>query len=125
MSFDLGVWHSDAPLSDQEAGEIYVRLCEHWPFLGGESRFVAAFYDELTERWPEIDAVPDEEIDSVRHCPWSCALNRSGMAVVMSCVWPMAEEVAAFVANLAEKHGLVLFDPQTGTLLLPERLRPR
>jgi len=73
MSFDLGVWHSEVPLTDKEAAEIYVHLCENWPYLEGDSLSVAAFYDDLTRRWPEIDTVPEEEIDnkvlSVVLCP--------------------------------------------------------
>jgi hypothetical protein len=111
------------PLTDKEAAEIYVHLCENWPYLEGESLSVAAFYDDLTRRWPEIDTVPEEEIDNKDYCPWSCALNRSGMAVVMPCVWSMAEDVEAFVRGLATKHGLVLFDPQSGTVSLPEKLK--
>jgi len=38
----------------------------------------------------------------------------------MPCVWSMAEDVEAFVRDLATKHGLVLFDPQSGTVSLPE-----
>ena len=41
----------------------------------------------------------------------------------MSCVWSMADEVLAFVRQLAQRQKLVLFDPQSGTISLPERLR--
>jgi hypothetical protein len=44
MSFDLGVWHIDERLTDERAGEIYLLLCEQWPYLEGESPAVAAFY---------------------------------------------------------------------------------
>ena len=123
MSFDLGVWHTRTPVSDTEAAEVYVHLCEDWPYLEGDSQSVTAFYDELTARWPEIDTVPDEKIDDHGYCPWSCALCHSGMAVVMSSVWSMADDVFAFVSSLARKHKLVLFDPQSGTVSLPEGLK--
>jgi hypothetical protein len=123
MSFDLAVWYSHRPLRNEEAGEIYVQLCEQWPSLEGENLSVAAFYDELTKRWPEIDTVPDDKVDDTDYCPWSCALNHSGMAVVMPCVWSKADDVAEFVHKLAQKHGLVLYDPQTGIVYLPEQLK--
>jgi hypothetical protein len=123
MSFDLGVWHSEVPLTDAQAADIYVHLCENWPYLEGGSSSIATFYCELTGRWPEIDTVPEEKIDDTEYCPWSCALAHSGMAVVMSCVWSMADNVAVFVRDLAKKRGLVLFDPQTGEVTLPEHLR--
>lgn len=86
-------------------------------------RIRRAFYKELTTRWPEIDTVPEEEFDNMNYCPWSCALPHSGMAVVMACVWSMAEEVEAFVKDLAKKHGLVFFGPQADTVSLPGQLR--
>jgi hypothetical protein len=45
------------------------------------------------------------------------------MFVVMSCVWSMADEVAFAVRELAKKHGLVLFDPQSDRVSLPEQLK--
>jgi hypothetical protein len=122
MSFDLGVWYSESTLTDKEAADVYLRLCEDWPYLDGENSAVAAFYEELTEHWPEIDTIPEEKIGEMEYCPWSCALDHSGMAVVMPCVWPMAEKVATFVQGLASKHRLVLFDPQSSRVYLPEQL---
>jgi hypothetical protein len=28
MSFDLGIWHSDQPMTVEEAGELYTKLCQ-------------------------------------------------------------------------------------------------
>ena len=122
MSFDLSVWHSDVELSDDEAGKIHLNLCKNWPYLEGEHPSVTAFYDELTQKWPEIDTIPRERIDDFDFCPWSCAHSHSEMAVVMCCVWSMADKVADFVEDLADKHGLVCFDPQAGRVILPTEL---
>ena len=124
MSFDLGVWHVEESLTDEEAAAIYLRLCEEWPYLEGEHPAVAAFYEELVRRWPEIDTIPEERVGDCDFCPWSCALNRSGIAVVVSCVWPKAVEVGEYVATLARKHGLLLFDPQSSRVFLPDQFRP-
>src|SRR5579872_1339613 len=119
MTFDLGVWHSEARPTDKQAGAIYLQLCQNWPNLQGEHPSVAAFYQELTRRWPEIDSIPEDRIGDLDDCPWSCAISHSEIAVVMSCVWPKADEVAAFVRDLAQRHGLVLFDPQADRVYLP------
>jgi hypothetical protein len=124
MSFDLGVWYSDVSLTNEEAGEIYVKLCQNKLTLGGESEAVKGFYTDLTARWPEIDTVPIE-VDDVDYCPWSCTLDRSGMHVIMPCVWSKAEDVFAFVHELATKHSLVLFDPQAGEVHLPAHLKQK
>jgi hypothetical protein len=123
MSFDLGVWCCDEPLTDKQAGEIYLQLCEQWPYLEGDSPAVAVFYQELIEHWPEIDTVPEEKVGEFDFSPWSCELCHSGMAVVMSCVWSKADDVAQYVKALALKHDLLLFDPQANRVTLPERFK--
>ena len=107
MSCDYGVWHSETSLTKEEAAQIYLALCEQWPFLEGENAAIRDFYDELTRRWPEIDTVPEEKLGDHDYCPWSCEICHSGMAVVTAC-------------NLA----LVAFVPWSnhsypGALLLP------
>ncbi len=125
MSCDYGVWYSEAPLTTEEATTIYVALCEQWPFLQGENEAVRTFYRELTGHWPEIDTVPDEKIDDHEYCPWSCEISHSGMAVVTACVWPMGGKVGTYMKDLATKHKLVFYDPQSERVTLPEHLRSR
>jgi hypothetical protein len=123
MSFDLGVWYSEKALTSKQAGEIYVKLCEGTLQLEGERQQVAAFYDELTKKWPEIDTVPDEKIDDHDYCPWSCAIDHSGMHVITSCVWSKGQDVGEFVEQLAARHGLLLYDPQEDAVKLPPGLK--
>ena len=123
MSCDLGVWFSDKSLTSKQAGEVYVALCEGSLALEGESPQVSAFYIELTNKWPEIDTIPEDKIDDHDYCPWSCAMERSGMHVLMSCVWSKAKDVAEFVEKLAAKHGLLFYDPQEDEVRLPRNLR--
>jgi hypothetical protein len=125
MSYDLAVWHTEEPLTNEKAAGIYLRLCEDWPYLHGDNAAVSAFYEELTARWPEIDTIPEHHIGDFDYCPCSCAISHSGMAVVLACVWPKAVEVAQFVQPLARKHGLRLFDPQSNRASLPDRLQPK
>ena len=43
-------------------------------------------------------------------------------SIVLNIQWPRAEEVARYVNELTERHGLQLFDPQTERVILPSRL---
>jgi hypothetical protein len=121
MSYDLGVWYPHRRLTNEEAGELYVGLCG-----GGTAEAPAAhpavdaFYQELTAKHPEIDTIPEDRIDDHDYCPWSCALDRSPGHVIMPCVWSKAEYVDGFVRELARKHGLAVYDPQTGTITYPD-----
>jgi hypothetical protein len=122
MSFDLAVWqdtgNDDTPPSDSEAREIYLQLCngvcDERPVAPG----IEEFYNELTHRYPEIDQVPEEDVDD---CPWSALLDRSSRHVTMSVVWSRADEIRSVVFELAKRYSLVLFDPQKGQVLLPPR----
>lgn len=124
MSFDLAVWDSDIAVTNEQADEIYAKLCEGQAPPGDSSPAIEAFYTELTAEWPEIDTLAQKDLDNLDLCPWSCALYRSGRYVVMSCVWSRAEKVRAVVESLANEHRLVQFNPQTGEVSLLPPLSP-
>lgn len=120
MSFDLAVWYPQRRLSNKEATELYLRLCD------GDIRglvphpAIDAFYSELMARHPEIDTIPEEQAGDTDYCPWSCRLDRSPGHVVMCCVWSKATDVGQLVETLARKHGLVVYDPQSETVIYPD-----
>jgi hypothetical protein len=120
MSCDLGVWYPQKRIGNKEAGELYARLCD------GDSSGVVphpaidAFYAELTAKHPEIDAIPRERIDDHDYCPWSCNIDHSPGHVIMSCVWSKAAYVGQLVQDLARKHGLAVYDPQSDVMIYPD-----
>jgi hypothetical protein len=110
MSFDLAVWHSASQFTADAAEEKYRQLCDTRGTAGGP--VVAAFHHALVEHYPEG---PES--------PWSSGLAVTTDAIVMSIVWPRAKEVLTFVLDLAERHGLVCFNPQEGVVHHPPALR--
>jgi hypothetical protein len=120
MSFDLGVWYPQKRIRNEEAGELYLRLCDGDTSGVGPNPAIDAFYAELTARHPEIDAVGEEGIGDHNDCPWSCKLDRSPGHVILSCVWPKATYIHQFVLNLAHKHGLAVYDPQSEAVTYPD-----
>ena len=120
MSCDFGVWFPRTRLSNEEAGKLYIKLCEGDLSGVHPHSAVDAFYAELTALHPEIDTVPEERIDDHDYCPWSCALDRSSGHVIMPCVWSRAAHVEGLVKNLARKLGLAVFDPQNGVISYPD-----
>jgi len=119
VSCDFGVWFPDRHLSDEEAGNLYAQLCDGEVAGIQPHAAVDAFYEELTSRHPEIDTIPEDRLDDHDYCPWSCALDRSPGHVIMPCVWSQAERVERLVHELAEKHGLAVYDPQSGHITYP------
>lgn len=119
MSFDLGVWRAHDHQTADEARFLYARLCEGKTDKIEAHSAVDAFYQDLIARHPEIDTVPDELIDDIDYCPWSCAHDHSAGHVILSCVWDKADYVSELVHRLAKKHGLVVYDPQTTSITYP------
>jgi len=120
VSCDFGVWFPYRRLSHAEASALYARLCEDDTAELPPHPAVDAFYAELTARYPEIDSIPEDRVDDVEFCPWSCALDRRPGHVIMTCVWCRADRVWEFVKGQAQKHGLAFFDPQEERIYYPD-----
>ena len=119
MSCDFAILSLENRLSNAEAGEFYSALCEGESVSVTPSSAIDAFYSELTARHPEIDDVPEEEVDDLEICPWSIAFDRSPGHLIICCVWSKADYVEALLTKLAEKHGLALYNPQKESILYP------
>jgi hypothetical protein len=118
MSCDYAVWNTSGRLDAEQAGKLHQRLCE-----GDTSGVVAhagvgRFYAALIARYPELDDA-SEGAEAGEACPWSAAIDRSEGHVIVSCVWPRADEIGEFVRGLAAEHGLAFYDPQSELVLYP------
>jgi hypothetical protein len=80
---------------------------------------IQAFYDELTAQHPEIDDIPEDQLEDKDLCPWSIAFDKSDGHIIMCCIWPKADYVGELVARLAAKHGLAFYDPQSERVVYP------
>jgi hypothetical protein len=119
MSYDLAVWYPHERLDGAAATKVYAALCDGKPTSLRDHPAVQAFYDELYAAHPELDDVPEDRVDDHDYCPWSCAHDRSGAHIVMSCIYSQSDNVFELVRRLAERHGLALYDPQSGSILYP------
>ncbi|MES9934593.1 MAG: hypothetical protein ABW162_17460 [Candidatus Sedimenticola sp. PURPLELP] len=120
MSCDFGILSINKRLTNEEASDIYGALCEGDVSGVIPNAAIDAFYKELTAKHPEIDDVPEEEIDDTDLCPWSIAFDRSPGHLIISCVWPKSDYVYELVADLARKHELALFSPQAEIIVYPD-----
>ncbi|MEW6207351.1 MAG: hypothetical protein AB1631_03225 [Acidobacteriota bacterium] len=123
MSCDFAVWHTLRRLTDDEAGRLYTQLCEGIVTGVAAHPSVDRFYSELTTKYPEIDDVPDDRIDDMDYSPWSCRIARSPGHFIASCVWSKADEVRRLIRELARKHHLAFFDPQSGIIFYPRDIK--
>ena len=120
MSCDYSVWNTTARLSSKEAGALHIRLCDGDASGVTSHPGIAAFYAELTGLHPEIDEIPEEQIGDTDLCPWSIAFDRSDGHIIMCCVWPAADYVGTLVSQLAKKHSIAFYDPQSEKISYPD-----
>ncbi|OWR29833.1 hypothetical protein CDO73_12155 [Saccharibacillus sp. O23] len=119
MSFDLAVWYPAKNLTNEEAREVYIQLCEGEIDAVRPHEAIDRFYSAVTSMHPEIDEVADEDIDDLDVCPWSNAFDRSPGHLILSCVWSKAEYVEELIVKLAREYGLAVYNPQTGEYVRP------
>ncbi len=116
MSYDLGVFYTEKPLTDEDAVARYVAYCEEQdltPFIEPSPR-IAAFLKELTDRYPQLHDMADEELEN---CPWHGSFDVSKGHVLMPITYFWAPDLSEVVVDLAAKHGLVCVDPQSSEIL--------
>lgn len=110
MSYDLGVWAGDA--EDPQAR--YASLCDS---SGSAAPELDGFYRDLTAKYPEL-----YEAENPEESPWNAAIELSGDGAVLAIQHSRAVAVTRVVLELARKHGLTVFNPQTGEVHRPNVL---
>ena len=122
VSFDLAVWFESAPITNEDATKKYHQLAEGDVTGATEHPSIERFVRELSARYPNLDDLPEDELDD---SPWSCGFDRSDAHVLTCMRWSVSKDVIDLIAALAEKHGLVLYDPQGSAVHLPSALVDR
>jgi hypothetical protein len=148
MSFDLGVWYSDVPLTRPQAAEFYRHINTDWVVVRRQPEF-DAFLGELLSRFPSFPSVNDvdqppsamlETMDEVKtpptaeqpsawrqqpappdDSPWAATLGPRGSAVTLP-ITGSGLAVVEVVYALAARHGLIVYNPQSGQVTLPATL---
>lgn len=154
MSFDIGVWYSDAPMTQMEAAAFYRHINTDWVVVRRHPEF-DAFLTELLARLPdlaapgvaqaELDEPPKsmlltigdirnrppptpEQLRAIReqvpedppeNSPWAAGVGPGGAAVALPIRWDRVREAAPIIYDLAARHGLIVYDPQSGKVALP------
>ena len=111
VSFVLAVWDAARPPRVAEAAERHERLCR-----GGDpaevSPRITAFVEECERRWPARTGDEGGPITGRRTPAGFLATIRPDAATALY----------VDLGEMSERHGLVLFDPQSGMVKIPSRL---
>lgn len=107
MGFDLMVlaMNADATASD---ARVMAARCQRDDHVEAELDCrIVGFYRELTERFPDHSPTPEDS-------PWAGTPLGTGVDHVSMCLrWGTVSDMAIqLIQRLAQRHGLVLYDPQ-------------
>jgi hypothetical protein len=83
---------------------------------------VYAFYSQLIELYPALDMLPEDEEGS---SPWASSPDFSGVHVSIHLHPNRYAQLLPVVLQVAEKNGLICFDPQNTKVQLPSCLQPK
>lgn len=121
MSYDLAVWHSNRAVTIEEVASRYAAFCDR--SLESESAAptssIDAFVRDLTEKYSASGRCSE---DDSGNSPWSSAFDVAGDFAVVSISWSRVAEVVPFLIRLADKHGLICYDPQKESGFWPKRM---
>lgn len=116
MSFDLAVLASNGPLTPDEARRMFEQCAGFGAHRDGDlDPRIVHFYSDLTAQFP--DHRPYDAAAS----PWMTTPLSTGIDhVIMHLSYGSRSDSAIeVVCNLAEQHGLVVFDPQFNEIRAP------
>jgi len=120
MSFDLAVFDFDTAADADDIDAHYEGLCDADGTATPGPR-VAAFIAECKQRWPGDS---DEDFDDSPWSTWPLEGQATTTGLVANIRWSAAEDMLAAWLELAERHGLTLYDPQEDRVYLPTGLAP-
>jgi hypothetical protein len=120
MNYKMGIWFGEKVITEQEASELFNKLYREDSLPKEQHVEIFSFYNELGDRYPELEMLPEDEIEA---SPWACGHDRSGSHVIVSIMANRVNELALFIRTLARGHGLICFDAQTGLVYLPVQLQ--
>jgi hypothetical protein len=101
MSYDIAIWFNQKPVSANEALAHYKKLCDGDIDNGESSPKVKKFLSEMNQLYKDDDEKPWSDPDVSKH------------HVLLSLTYSSLSEVIPTAKQLAAKHGLICYDPQT------------
>jgi hypothetical protein len=110
MSYDLYLWRSPQPVTARQAMAIMHRLADGQDDAVVPDDALLAFHQDLIARFPPLSALADDEVED---SPWNANPDATASRVILYFGHTQVPQVAPTVVELAERHRLVCFDPQS------------
>ncbi|WP_439381095.1 hypothetical protein [Amycolatopsis lexingtonensis] len=108
VSYDLYRWAGPSPVTAEQAGEICERLVDGDEAATVPSGRVLEFAAELVEHYPRLEDLADAD-DS----PWNMSPDATEHRVILCMGLSRVSEAGPRIVELADRYGLVCYDPST------------
>jgi hypothetical protein len=115
VSFDLAVLAMDEHATAEAARQMFRRCNRSSSHHDGElDRRIEVFYEQLRSRFPDHPPYQDRS-------PWASTPLATGIDHVIIYLrhGPVSEPALQTIMDLAERHSLIIYDPQSDTAHLP------
>lgn len=113
MSFDLYLWREPSPITAARAAAVLDRLAEGDDEAVRPDARNLAFHADLLERFPALETLSDAGMEA---SPWNMSPDATDRRVILCMAWSTAAKTSAVVLDLARRHGLVCYDPQSSQI---------
>jgi hypothetical protein len=118
MTYDVALWVGEHPADDAAAAQAFDELWERYEDSSEPpAKRILDCIDELTAKYPDLDELPNEEVDDSPWAEGSLRRNVIGPFFYAALVPSKADETIGFIAETARRHDLICFDPQQDRLL--------
>ncbi|UWM49134.1 hypothetical protein N0X72_08900 [Streptomyces carpaticus] len=107
MSFDLAFWYQSFSPTAESAARVYSQLTEGHVREVEESPAIEAFCQDVYSIYPDMTE------RNMHDSPWASPLYVTGGCVIAAVSWSRSDEVCPVLLELASRHGLVAYNPQT------------
>ncbi len=107
MSYDLAFWFEEARPTLEHAADVYDRITDGETGVVQPAAQLDAFYEAVITTFGDLTTL--EDADSV---PWSDPVERTPESVITTISFARWKAVVPDLLALAEKHGVIAFDPQ-------------
>ncbi len=121
MSYNVGLLIEFAPFDDALAFEHFNALAKASDIDERPHPTFIAVHKELTDRFPCICDLPEDEVDEGVWSDGPLLNNFGAREAVIGFTFSAAETLLPFVLGVARNHGLTAFDWQTETVHRPSK----
>ncbi|MFJ9686463.1 hypothetical protein ACIRRX_12335 [Streptomyces bacillaris] len=106
MSYDMAFWQEPQEIDAAGAYQKYDAMTDGKSGVSAESTRVRDFYAAVLKNYPDLT------VENSDTSPWTSAVYCNGECVIVTISWSRKNELVDTLISLAQRHGLLAYDPQ-------------